>query len=119
MELLKRTDACLSIGFCGISGAVTACLTYDEINVIVQWQGTYWDSLLSLDALPKRVPSGYVCDLCPEDDRPVFSSPEAIWRAEIFEPFLEWVNHDLTKAEAVSISGTPDWVGWARLVVQS
>ena len=68
------------------------------------------------ETYPKRVPNGYVCDQCPKDDRPVFPSREALWRAEVFEPFLEWVNHDLANSVAVSISGTPHLATWARLV---
>jgi hypothetical protein len=104
------------MGFCGISQILTAVLTTYEINVAVEGQGTRWDLLQSFDAIPKRVPGGYVCELCPEDKRPIFLSREAIWRTEIFEPFLKWVNNDLVNAGAVSISGTPDWVGWARLI---
>lgn len=90
LELLKRTDAYLDIGFCGISRIVTASLTTWEINVYVEWRETAWDMLISLDACAKRVPGGYVCDLCPEGDRPIFPSREALWQAELFERFLAW-----------------------------
>ena len=116
LELFKRTDTWLHMGFCGISQILTAELTTYEINIVVEWQGTQWDLLQSFDAIQKRVPGGYVCELCPEDKRPIFLSREAIWRTEIFEPFLKWVSNDLVSAGAVSISGTPGWVGWARLV---
>lgn len=79
LELLKRTDTYLDIGFCRISRVVTASLTTWEINVDVEWRGTAWDMLISLEARAKRVPGGYVCDLCPEGDRPIFSSREAVW----------------------------------------
>lgn len=75
-----------------------------------------WDVLHWFETYPKRVPDGYVCRECPEDDRPIFPSREALWRAEVFGPFLEWVNHDLANSVAVSVSGTPDSVTWARLV---
>jgi len=116
LELLKRTDTCLDIGFCKISRVVTAELAYDEIGIAVIWDGICWDMLHFFETYPKRVPNGYVCDQCPKDDRPVFPSREALWRAEVFEPFLEWVNHDLANSVAVSISGTPHLATWARLV---
>jgi hypothetical protein len=116
LKLLKHTGACLDIGFCGINPILTAHLIDDGLNVSVVSEGTYWDTILDLDALPKRAPGGYVCDFCLEGHRRVFPSLEDLWRDHLFEPFLEWVNDDLAKAEALAISGTPDWVGWARLV---
>jgi hypothetical protein len=116
LELLKRTDTCLDIGFCKIDRVVTAGLTDDEINVYINWQGTFWDMFDGFETYPRRVPNGYVCDQCPENDRPVFPSREALWRAEVFEPFLVWVNDRLANAEAIALSGTPDRITWARLV---
>lgn len=102
--------------FCRINRLLTAYLGHNEITVSVESQGTYWDTILDLDASPKRIPGGYVCDFCPAQDRPVFPSPEALWRDHLFEPFLEWINNDLAKADAISITGTPDWIGSARLI---
>lgn len=116
LELLRRTDTHLDVGFRGISRVITACIICDEITISVEWQGFFWDILRDFETYPQRVPNGYVCSECPEDNRPVFSSREALWRAEVFEPFLKWVNHDLANAVAVSISGTPDEASWARLV---
>ena len=119
LELLKRTDQTLETGFAGISRVLTAGLSDDEINVWVDWQGQCWDILRCFETSPKRVPGGYVCDLCPEHDRPLYPIREHLWRAEVFEPFLEWVNRALANAEAVSISGTPEWATWAKLVTTS
>jgi hypothetical protein len=116
LELLQHTGSCLEIGFSGIGRILTAHLIGNGLNVCVASQGTYWDTILDLDALPKRVPGGYVCGFCTAEHRRVFPSLEALWCDHFFEPFLEWVNGDLAGAETVSISGTPDWVGSARLV---
>ena len=116
LELLKRTDTCLDIGFCQISRILTATLSYDEISIAVVWNNECWDMLRYFETYPKRVPGGYVCEECPADSRPTFPSREALWRAEVFEPFLEWVNQNLAHAEAVSISGDPGRMTWARLV---
>ena len=114
LRLLQRTDTLLHIGFCGIGPILTAWLEESEINVNVIWECTHWDQILWLDASPKRVPGGYVCDLCPEATRLTYPTREAIWQAEIFGPFLDWVNDDLGHAVAVSISGSVDRGGWAR-----
>jgi len=63
---------------------VTASLVDDEIIIAVIWEGECWDMLRDLETYPKRVSGGYVCDECPEVDRPVFSSREGLWCAEVF-----------------------------------
>jgi hypothetical protein len=116
LELLKRTDRALEIGFCNISRVLTAYAVDGEISIPVDWHDINWDIIQWFEASPRRFQGGYVCDLCPEDSRPVYSSREEFWRIEVFEPFLAWVNDDLAKAEAVSVSGTPGSMTWARLV---
>ena len=116
LALLRRTGGQLDVGFCGVSRVVTACIMCDEITVVVEWQGFCWDVIQDFETYPRRVANGYVCHQCPEDNRPVYSSREALRCVEVFEPFLKWVNHDLANADAVSISGTPDEASWARLV---
>ncbi len=80
------------------------------------WHDDCWDIIQWLDTDPKRVPGGYVCALCPEDSRPLVASREDLWRIEVFEPFLAWVNDELAASDVISLSGTPDHSTWARLV---
>ena len=108
LEVLKRTDGHIEIGFCKISRVLTATLSSNGLDVVIEWQGTCWDLLRCFDADPEPVPGGYVRGLCPADGRPIFTSRDDLWRSEIFEPFLEWVNDELTKAVAVSIYSTRD-----------
>jgi hypothetical protein len=58
------------------------------IGIPIMWNDTFWVVLQWFESAPKHVPRGYVCDLCPEDDRPVYPSREEIWRIEIFNHFL-------------------------------
>jgi hypothetical protein len=71
---------------------------------------------LCLETIPKRVTGGYVCDLCPRESRPVLPDRPALWIAELFEPFLAWVNGDLAKAKWLALHGSPDDAAWARLL---
>lgn len=116
LELLKLTDTRLAVGFSGVSRALTANVMCNEISVVVEWQGFLWDIIQDFETYPQRIPAGYACSQCPEDVRPIFPTRKALWCAEVFEPFLEWVNQDLANAVAVSLSGTPDEASWARLV---
>jgi hypothetical protein len=70
-------------------------------------QGACWDFLLDMDTEPRRVPGGYVCDLCPSEPRPVFPNRPALWTDHLFEPFLEWVNESLAKAKWLALYGSP------------
>jgi hypothetical protein len=79
-------------------------------------QGDGWDFLLDLDAEPKRVPGGYVCDLCPPESRPVFPNRPALWTDHLFEQLLEWVNESLAKAKWLALYGSLDYGTWARLL---
>jgi hypothetical protein len=117
LKLLRCTDRMLEIGFCLVAPVVTAWLTRTEIEIVVNWEDTFWDFLRCFETFPKRVTGGYVCDQCPKDSRPTFPSRYALWCAEVFEPFLQWVNDDLAHSSAVSISGSPDSATWAKLII--
>lgn len=115
LEWLRRTDQVLTLGFHSINGAVTADVASDEINVNVHWEGEFWDALLWVDASPIWTRDGYVCELCPEGTRQTYPSRDALWAAEIFDPFLAWVNGTLANAEAIILSGEPGRWTSARL----
>jgi hypothetical protein len=65
IKLGRRADSGLEFSFAGINSAISGTLTTWEIIVTVTHEDECWDFLLSLDAEPKRVQGGYVCDLCP------------------------------------------------------
>jgi hypothetical protein len=108
----KQTLESIEISFDGMSPAVGAIIQYDEteafveLEVFVDWEGANWDLILNLDCEPVRSPDGYVCDLCPPEDRKVFPSREALWRDHLFEPFLEWINEKLAQADVIGLYGS-------------
>jgi hypothetical protein len=85
LELLKHTDTSLSVGFREISRVVTAAIRHNEIVIYAEWLGFCWDILREFETFPQKVSGGYACSQCPEDDCPVFDSPGALRRAEVFE----------------------------------
>ena len=117
LELLRRTDRSLEIGFSQMNLALGAWLSHNEIQIVVSWAGTFWDFLRDFETFPKRVPGGYVCDQCPADTRTTFATRQALWHDEVFEPFLQWINGDLARASALSISGTAHDATWAKLII--
>ena len=104
--------------FAGINRAITGALTSDEVEVWVTYRRDCWDILLDVDAEPKRVPGGgYVCGLCPADDRRVFADRPALWTDHLFEGLLEWMNESLARAKWLALFGDPDTATWARLLL--
>jgi hypothetical protein len=109
----KQDSESIEVSFVGINTAVGAIIEYGEtdafveLDVFVDWECRNWDLILILDCEPVRRANGYVCDLCPPEDRKVFASPEALWRDHLFEPFLEWVNEDLATADVIYLWSSP------------
>ena len=94
---------CLSVG-----------LSRFDLSVYVEWHGIGWDMLISLDAVPERVPGGYRSVLN-TDLEAVFPTREAVWRNDLFEPFLSWVNNKLACATALRLYGQRGESTWAVL----
>ena len=116
IELGRRTDTDLEFTFAGINGALIGVLTTWEISVYVIHQGENWDCILDVNAEPKRVLGGYVCDVCPPESRPVFQSRPALWADHLFKPFLDWVNESLAKAKWLGLYGRRGYATWAKLL---
>ena len=116
IKLGRRTDTDLEFTFAGTLSALSGVLTTWEISVYVIHKDESWDCLLDVSARPKRVPNGYVCNLCPPESRPVFLSRPALWADHLFEKFLDWVNESLAKAKWLALYGSPDYGTWARLL---
>lgn len=97
----------IELSFNGIHPAIGASLTSRELSVFADWQGQTWDLLLSLDVLPWRARSGYICELCQAEERTIFPNLEALWRDHLFEPLLTWVNTRLAMSDALDLYGSP------------
>jgi hypothetical protein len=94
---------CLSVG-----------LSRFDLSVYVDWEGIGWDMLISLDAIPERVPGGYRSVLNTDLEQ-VLPTREAVWRNDLFEPFLSWVNNELAIATALRLYGQRGESTWAIL----
>lgn len=66
-----------------------------EFGICLEWQGQIWDVLMSFIALSERTPNGYYNRFTWPDDRKLYSSREALWEAELFEPLWNWLNNKL------------------------
>lgn len=91
---------------------------HPEINVHVGWEGIGWDQLLWLFASEKRCRDrvGWIDDSVLPDFRVIFPTREALWRVNMFEELLIWINEDLANATHLAMWGSADDATWARLV---
>jgi hypothetical protein len=105
LEFVRRTDDYLHFAFHGFERSIDATLSAD-LSVHITWDGVWWDELLTLEAYPIKTEGGYVCSECDPTTRPVFPTRQALWEAELFDPFLAWVNECLAVAQTLHLSRT-------------
>jgi len=105
-QIHRRTDRIIEMSFAGIHPAVTVILARG-IDIPVMRRNECVDLLASFETDPARDATGYYCTLCAACDRQYFATREALWVAEIFEPFLDWVNDQLADANFLEIFETP------------
>ncbi len=119
----KRTDRYADFSFVGINHAISAGLSDHSLSVVIEYEGECLDMLISLDCVIKHGRAGYFCDLCEdyhsgtypgEEFTKVFPTRAEVWAADLFEPFLEWVNDKLAPARWLGLYGT-EGATWARL----
>ena len=112
-----RTDRRWTLSFGGgITAALHPWLYGYGIGVDVQWEGMSWDLVLCLEAAPRRTPTGYVDHMILPEYREPYATEEALWRGQLFEPFLSWVNETLAPARYLGIWGARGEVIFARLL---
>lgn len=103
----------------GIHPAI--CIPLDgchEINASAVWEGEGWDGLLWLDADEKPGPGdvGWINGGFRPEFQVVHPTREALWRADVFEPLLTWINEDLAHATHLALWEMLSGATWARLV---
>jgi hypothetical protein len=117
LRIIERRDREIRLGFERATPALEVSVTTWEINILVIWQGEWWDMLISFEALLKQVPGGYRCRLCLPEAQRVWPSREALWLDHLFDPFLDWVNTELVHAQRLGLYETEGGgVRWARLL---
>ncbi len=80
----------------GVHPAIWISLGGDwSIDVGIEWNGVFWDLLVSLDMAEEPVAGGWENAFVIPEARLVHPTREALWRSDGFEPLLDWVNDDL------------------------
>lgn len=118
VRLSKITAIGILLTFPQHPDCLSAWLSRWSLSASVDWRGMCWDLLISLDSCPEPVPGGYRCRL---NMKFVESWPtrEAVWRNNLFEPFLWWVNNMLAHSRKVTLYGRPGESTWASLGLEN
>ena len=99
VRFTRRTDRQIDFAFTGISKTISGCLTATTLEVMVTHEHEYFECLQTYDIrLTLSVAGGYVSYVDIFRDKKVqepFPTREALWRSDIFEEFLRWVNEEL------------------------
>jgi len=95
------------MSFAGIHPAVRATLT-SCLDIPVMFHDECIDLLATFEIAIDHDVRGYCCTLCSAYDRKFFPTREALWIAEIFEPFLDWSNIQLAEANFLEIIENPN-----------
>jgi hypothetical protein len=98
LQFVSREDGYLLMGMPRLNPALHIYLNQGGIGVSVYWQGICWDLLVCFDAVPMATVDGYFCALCQPEHRIYYANREALWQAELFDPFLVWLNTKLIPA---------------------
>ena len=103
----------------GIHPAIYASIErHSEINVYAEWDGVGWDQLLWLfaDERPGAGGVGWIDGSVLPEFLVIHPEREALWRENVFEDLLTWINEDLAHATHLALWGSADEATWARLV---
>jgi hypothetical protein len=116
LQFVSREDGYLLMGMPKLNPALNIYLNQGGMGVSVHWQGFCWDLLVCFDTAPMPTADGYYCDFCMPEYRTYYASREALWQAELFEPFLDWLNNKLFPATWLGLYRVKGGGIWAELL---
>ena len=116
--LTNVTKHHLELRLAGVQEAISIRVDKQALSICVDWQGTCWDMLLSLDVIPMRSEKGCYCAWCAlEGKQDIYSSRKELWEDLFFEPLARWLEERLKPATLLCLNGSLGESTSARLVV--
>jgi len=95
---MRRTSSHLDLSLGAVTDRIEIVLHNDGITVAVMWQGECFDRLQDFDIDPQHSPRGHFSTLVMPEYQEYYSTKDALWCNEVFEPFLAWTNERLAPA---------------------
>lgn len=98
--IARRTDREMHLQIKGLCDSIQVSLRnhgdFYSLVASVEWMNEIWDLLISFDSFTHPAFGATT----------TYTSREEKWTAELFEPFLHWLNAELVPANALLIKGT-------------
>jgi hypothetical protein len=119
---IKKGSTTLKFYFKGIHHVLFGQVSSYDITLF-GGKGKRWDILTDeFAAVPQKVAGGFQCQLCVENPEragesfPVYPTRRALYTAEVFEPFVTWVDTELVAARWLGLYSIGGGM-WAKLLV--
>jgi len=94
----------IELKFEGVTPRLACSITQTGADIWVMHHKEVWDALTDFGTYTGRTAWGdYYCDLCPAENRNLFSSKQALWENHCFEQLLEWINDNLVESRWVAL----------------
>ena len=95
----------MQIEFVGVSERIGCYVTSNGISVdaISDIEEIGNVAMLGFETWPRCCSGGYICQMTIPEYQKVYSTLSDLYREEVFEPFLKWVNNKLAKATTLRI----------------
>lgn len=72
---------------------------HPEINVAIDWEGEFFDSICWLDSFPEAVEGGFQENSLLPEYRTIQPDLESLWRTVIFSDFKKWYESKLLQSD--------------------
>ena len=103
-RITRRTDDFIEFEFVGLTSMLSGVLVRDGgVSVAVMHEGECWDLIVDIGLAESRSEHGYTNLFYLPEARVYYPDRHALWLGEVFQPFLEWSNATLAKANWLAL----------------
>lgn len=86
------------------------------LALAIHYKGRCWDVLSCFEKGAEKVPGGWANPFSAPEQQRIYSSVDAMWKAEVFDTFCEWFVATFNAAQALILYATRDGSTWAQLL---
>lgn len=118
LVLARRTDGNLSFTMPGLNPNLGINLHTWEFCLYASGQDQDWDRVIAFNAYPELTNQGYYDTFTQPGYCIFYNRRELLWQAEMFDPFMNWLNNKLMSAKWLGLYGAKGSCIWAELIAE-
>lgn len=120
-RVTRRTDRVIEFDFVGLTSMLSGVLVREVgLSVAVMHEGECWDFIVDIGLAESRTEHGYTNLFYLPEAQQYYPDRRALWVGEVFQPFLEWCNTTLAKANWLALYEINNRGGtWTKLLDES